>query len=122
MRRITAFFAPYPPEKNPSEIYRWFHKGLGLIYFSALLPLLYQIDGLIGKNGLLPAQELLALSYQDQGPLRSFLQFPSLFHFFPSDLTPVHLGHSRQYGRPAVGGHTPCICGRVTLLDIFSFH
>ena len=39
---------------------RWiFLRGLGLIYFSAFYPLLFQIKGLIGPDGILPATEYL---------------------------------------------------------------
>ncbi|MDT8068445.1 MAG: lipase maturation factor family protein [Terriglobia bacterium] len=39
---------------------RWiFLRALGLIYFSAFYPLLFQIRGLIGPNGILPAQVYL---------------------------------------------------------------
>ena len=40
---------------------RWiFLRALGLIYFSAFYSLLFQIKGLIGPRGLLPAKDLLA--------------------------------------------------------------
>ena len=39
---------------------RWlFLRGLGLIYFSAFYSLVFQIKGLIGPNGILPADEYL---------------------------------------------------------------
>ena len=39
---------------------RWlFLRGLGLIYFSAFYPLVFQIKGLIGPDGILPAGEYL---------------------------------------------------------------
>src|SRR5512142_3273536 len=39
---------------------RWiFLRCLGLIYFSAFYPLLFQIRGLIGQDGILPAGEYL---------------------------------------------------------------
>jgi len=39
---------------------RWiFLRGMGLIYFSAFYPLLFQIKGLIGPDGVLPANEYL---------------------------------------------------------------
>ncbi len=39
---------------------RWlFLRGLGLIYFSAFYPLVFQIKGLIGPDGILPADEYL---------------------------------------------------------------
>lgn len=41
-------------------IARWFFlRALGLIYFSAFYSLIFQIKGLIGPNGILPAREFL---------------------------------------------------------------
>src|SRR5947209_18680558 len=41
-------------------ISRWlFLRGLGLIYFSAFFSLIFQIRGLIGPHGILPAAEYL---------------------------------------------------------------
>lgn len=70
-----------------SVFYRWLHVGLGLVYLSAFAPLYFQIQALIGSQGLLPAKDLLALSYHHQGLFASFMRFPSLFHFFPNDIT-----------------------------------
>jgi hypothetical protein len=40
---------------------RWlFLRGLGLIFFSAFYSFLFQIQGLIGPRGILPAQNYLA--------------------------------------------------------------
>jgi len=47
---------------GPSDRFlsRWiFLRALGLIYFSAFLPLVFQIRGLIGPTGILPASEYL---------------------------------------------------------------
>jgi hypothetical protein len=52
----------FDPHKGPSDhlIARWiFLRGLGLIYCSAFLPLLFHIRGLIGPHGILPAAEYL---------------------------------------------------------------
>lgn len=68
-------------------IYNWFHRGLGLVYLVALVPMFIEAPGLIGENGLLPAPRLLDMAYQGQGVLSSLWQFPSLYHIFPSDIT-----------------------------------
>jgi hypothetical protein len=49
-------------EKWPGHLWpRWiFLRSLGLIYFSAFYSLLFQIRGLIGPNGILPAADYLA--------------------------------------------------------------
>jgi lipase maturation factor 1 len=52
----------FSPEGGPRTRFvpRWFFlRALGAIYFSAFLALVFQIKGLIGPNGVLPAQNLL---------------------------------------------------------------
>src|SRR5579863_2844760 len=48
-------------DKRPGHLWpRWiFLRALGLIYFSAFYSLLFQIKGLIGPNGILPAADYL---------------------------------------------------------------
>src|SRR5271154_1500375 len=48
-------------EKHPGHLWpRWiFLRALGIFYFSAFYSLLFQIKGLIGVNGLLPAGDYL---------------------------------------------------------------
>jgi hypothetical protein len=59
---------------------RWiFLRALGLIYFSAFYSLLFQIRGLIGSEGILPAHQYLqAVARSFPGPLRLWFA-PSLF-------------------------------------------
>jgi len=58
---------------------RWFFlRALGLIYFSAFLALVFQIEGLIGPQGVLPAQNFLAAVARGAGSLR-FWYAPALF-------------------------------------------
>jgi hypothetical protein len=58
---------------------RWiFLRALAIIYFSAFYSLLFQIKGLIGPEGILPAQQYLAAIAQQLGGLR-FWYAPSLF-------------------------------------------
>ena len=52
----------FSPEDGAADrlLPRWlFLRGLGLIYFSAFYSLVFQIKGLIGPNGILPADEYL---------------------------------------------------------------
>lgn len=70
-----------------NALYNLFHKGLALVYFSAFIPMFFELDVLIGKGGFQPANVLLESSYHNQGLLRSILQFPSLFHLYPSNIT-----------------------------------
>ena len=58
---------------------RWlFLRALGLIYFSAFYSLLFQIKGLIGPEGILPARQYLAAIAQQIGNER-YWYAPSLY-------------------------------------------
>jgi len=65
---------------------RWiFLRALGVIYFSAFFPLVFQIRGLIGPEGILPASEYLQSVAEQIGHARywyapSFLWFSSDAH------------------------------------------
>jgi len=59
---LNWLFGPEPiSEQHPAHLWpRWiFLRALGLIYFSAFYSLLFQIKGLIGPNGILPASDYL---------------------------------------------------------------
>jgi hypothetical protein len=63
---------------------RWlFLRALGLIYFSAFFALLFQVRGLIGTQGILPATEYLQKAHVP-GALR-FWYAPSLLWFSSTD-------------------------------------
>ena len=58
-------------------VVRWiFLRLIAAIYFSAFFPLLFQIKGLNGPNGILPAQRFLLDVQGGLGPLR----YLSLIH------------------------------------------
>jgi hypothetical protein len=60
---------------------RWlFLRALGLIYFSAFFSLVFQIRGLIGPNGVLPASEYLPAVERALGVFR-FWYAPTLLWF-----------------------------------------
>jgi lipase maturation factor 1 len=82
-------------ERNPGNIVRWlfdsrcgprgrliprwiFLRALAAIYFSAFYSLLFQIKGLIGPEGVLPAQKYLSVIAGSLGVLR-YWYAPSLF-------------------------------------------
>lgn len=70
----------FDPEHGDSQrlLPRWlFLRGLGLIFFSAFFSLAFQIRGLIGPNGILPANEYLQ-GLTRLGAIR-FWYVPSLF-------------------------------------------
>src|SRR6266852_3085024 len=67
---------------------RWiFLRGLGLIYFSAFYPLLFQIKGLIGPEGILPASKYLELVDKYRSGFEHFWIAPTLF-WLPQDKGP----------------------------------
>lgn len=85
---------------TPSSIYRWlfdsrsgpsdrflarwiFLRALGVIYFSAFYSLLFQIRGLIGPDGILPAREYLK-NIADQVGYARYWYAPSLYWFSSS--------------------------------------
>src|ERR1700719_1816296 len=64
---------------------RWlFLRALGLIFFSAFYSLAYQIRGLIGPQGILPAQEYLVQVARVLGSAR-FWYAPTVFWWSASD-------------------------------------
>ena len=81
-RKVTALFAPEPTgEGKPTHLFaRWiFLRGLGLIYFSAFYSLIFQIRGLIGPDGILPAAKYLPAVAQYYHGLYRFWFAPTLF-------------------------------------------
>lgn len=63
-----------------------FPRLLGALYFVALSPLIFQIKGLIGKKGILPVSDFLALNASREFGLKRFLFFPTIFWWRQSDL------------------------------------
>ncbi len=58
---------------------RWvFLRALAAIYFSAFFPLLFQIEGLNGPRGILPARHFLSALQDQAGPIR-YWYAPTLF-------------------------------------------
>lgn len=80
------------PEPATSDKYaghlapRWiFLRALGLIYFSAFYPLLFQIKGLIGPEGILPAARYLELLDKYNSSFQHFWIAPTLFWLSPEN-------------------------------------
>ena len=84
---VNWLLGPEPiTEKRPGHLWpRWiFLRALGLIYFSGFYSLLFQIKGLIGPNGILPAADYLqAVNAALQ--LRGYWSAPTLLWFSASD-------------------------------------
>jgi hypothetical protein len=77
---LRWLFDPQHGDRN-RLIPRWlFLRALGLIYFSAFYSLLFQIRGLIGPNGILPAAEYLRAVNNSFGSAR-FWYAPTLLWF-----------------------------------------
>ena len=57
----------------------WYLRGLGLVYFFAFLSLRVQVDGLIGKDGILPFHLLLDAARKQVGALAGCYYLPTLF-------------------------------------------
>jgi hypothetical protein len=85
-RRILDYLFVSPQDRSHHLIARWlFLRALGLIYFSAFLSLLFQVRGLIGPRGILPAGEYLQ-TLSSLGVVR-FWYAPSLLWISSSDGT-----------------------------------
>jgi Lipase maturation factor len=76
---LRRFFGP--GLRGPGSLWpRWlFLRALGLTFFSVFYALLFQVRGLIGPDGILPAVAYLkAVAQQQPGPIR-FYEVPTLF-------------------------------------------
>src|SRR5256885_3540952 len=69
-------------QDDPASTYLWPRwivlRGLGLIFLSAFYSLAFQIHGLIGERGILPAREYLLNVRQALGFLRGLWYAPTL--------------------------------------------
>src|ERR1700675_12350 len=84
---VNWLLGPEPiTEKRPGHLWpRWiFLRVLGLIYFSAFYSLLFQIKGLIGPNGILPAADYLQ-AVSAALHLQSYWTVPTLLWFGASN-------------------------------------
>ncbi len=82
---LTRWFCGTHTERTTFYLSRWlFLRGLGCIYLIAFLSLWVQIHGLIGSNGILPAEQYLAAVRQQIGTEGYYL-LPTLFWLNPSD-------------------------------------
>jgi lipase maturation factor 1 len=80
---VNWLLGPEPnTQKRPAHLWpRWiFLRALGLIYFSAFYSLLFQIKGLIGPNGILPAADYLQ-AVNAALHLQSYWTVPTLLWF-----------------------------------------
>jgi lipase maturation factor 1 len=83
---LDWFLGPEPAGRSQHLGARWiFLRALGLIYFSAFYSLLFQIKGLIGPDGLLPARDFLEAVSHYFNSLERFWYVPSLLWFRSGD-------------------------------------
>lgn len=89
---LRTLFGTAPGEGARTRLLaRWlFLRALGLIYFSAFYSLLFQIRGLIGPRGLLPAADYLDRVAHGMGALR-FWYAPTLLWFSSSNAALIAL-------------------------------
>ena len=74
----------FDPNRGPKDrlLPRWlFLRALGLIYFSAFFSLVFQVRGLIGPQGILPANEYLQTVARSLGYVRGVWFAPTLLWF-----------------------------------------
>src|SRR3989449_6796694 len=92
--------------KASYELTRWvFLRALGVIYLIAFLSLWPQLRGLIGPQGILPAQDLLAAARRQLGGER--------FHLLPT-LFWVDAGPTALHLACALGG----VCSVLLILNV----
>ena len=73
-------------DKTTHLLPRWiFLRALGLVYFSAFYSLLFQIKGLIGPTGILPAGEYLSVVPKYFPGIKQFWFAPTLLWFSSSN-------------------------------------
>src|SRR2546423_12265839 len=83
--------------KSSYELTRWvFLRALGVVYLIAFLSLWPQLRGLIGPQGILPAQDLLAAARRQLGGERFHL-VPTLF-WIDGGPTALHLARALGAG------------------------
>src|SRR3954471_5537733 len=84
--RLPLFLADESPLARSRLWPRWlFLRALGLIFLSAFYSLAFQIHGLIGQRGILPAGPYLREVRTALGPLQSVWYAPTLLWLDASD-------------------------------------
>ena len=82
---VTRWLWGTHTERTTSYFSRWlFLRGLGCIYLIAFLSLWVQIHGLVGSNGILPAEQYLEAVRQQLGSVGYYF-VPTLFWLNASD-------------------------------------
>jgi hypothetical protein len=83
---VRWLFGPGPTGPDGHLGARWLVlRALGLIYYSAFFSLLFQVTGLIGPNGILPAHDYLQYLGQHLGTFSRYWYAPTVFWASSSD-------------------------------------
>jgi len=83
---VRWLFGPGPTGPHGHLGARWIVlRALGLIYYSAFFSLLFQVTGLIGPNGILPAKDYLQYLGQHLGTVERYWYAPTVFWLGSSD-------------------------------------
>ncbi len=83
---VRWIFGPGPTGPSGHLGARWiFLRALGLIYYSAFFSLVFQVTGLIGPNGILPANDYLRYLSQHLGSVERYWYAPTVFWLGSSD-------------------------------------
>ncbi|MCG9126261.1 lipase maturation factor family protein [Candidatus Poribacteria bacterium] len=101
---------------------RWvFLRGIACIYLIAFLSLWVQIEGLIGRNGILPAERYLTDIHQALG-FKSYNLFPTIFWLNSSDfLLHILCGVGVGFSLLLIVGYIPTVCLTTLWLLYLSF-
>lgn len=108
---FTRWFWGTNNERVTYSFSRWiFLRCLGCIYLIAFLSLWIQIEGLIGSNGILPAERYLTHIHQELG-FKSYHLFPTLLWLNSSDFF-LHLicGIGVGLSLLLIVGYLPTLC------------
>ncbi len=79
-RTLSRYWFPYETEERYAVSSWVFVRVLALIYFSVFLSLSSQVAGLLGNDGILPAQEVLSAAEKKYSAF-AFFRFPTLFWY-----------------------------------------
>lgn len=86
---VEELMAPVSTSPNGTEQYLWARwlwlRALGLIFLSPFYSLAFQIRGLIGEQGILPADQYLTVARSYLGPFRALWYAPTVFWISSSD-------------------------------------
>jgi len=86
LSRCAAFFGPAERARHGYLWARWiFLRCLGLVFLSAFYSLLFQIDGLIGPRGVLPAGEYLPFAREKVGLAKALWYAPTFLWISAGD-------------------------------------